>query len=362
VKSLTACLGSFALAACAGLGPSPDQIAAAVPPEVELDAAQREQVALHTAAALARMNDGEFAAADAAARAALRIDPRAARAIAVRARSAMAEGLAEEPPRLGSWQRAEGLFRLALRLQPADPEIVLMHAHYLEADGHLSAAAAAVGDLLAGDPENQRALRETARLQYELGAEETALPLLQRVIEIDPGADQMRYRLAQCQLRLARTAARGSEPTAEKIERFAEVARSFQIYRERVADDAAGYTGEAVARFAALRLDSDPETAALESIVSLLARAGELDPRSPEPDFNRGVVLEFADDATAAQDAYRAALERDPEHLPSLLNLAALLGQAGATDEAVALCRRALRLGVTPGEKSRLEAFLAEQG
>ena len=359
MKPLVTSLGWLALVSCAGVGPTPDEVAGALPPAVELTDAQRAEVTRLTEQAMAELEAEDFEAADISARAAREIDPRAALAIAVQARCAMAWALRSEPPELGPWQRAEGLLRLARRIAPTDAVIGRMHVSYLEADGHLSAASAVADELLAQDPDNYEVLADAARLQYELGDEEDALPLLERIIELDPGADQMRYRLAQCRLRLARTLAGSSATKDEKLAAFKEVARVFEVYRERVPGDAAGYAGEATARFAGVRLKGEPDEGELDTILGLFERARDLDPLSPEPEFNRGVVLESAERADEAQAAYRVALERDPEHLPSLLNLAASLADSGREEDAVPLCERALRLNVTPGEKSRLEAFLA---
>ena len=69
-------------------------------------------------------------------------------------------------------------------------------------------------------------------------------------------------------------------------------------------------------------------------------------------------MLEELQRHEAARAAYRAALARDPDHVPALLNLAASLA-GGDEEEARQLVQRALRIGVDPFEQSRLERWLA---
>lgn len=61
-----------------------------------------------------------------------------------------------------------------------------------------------------------------------------------------------------------------------------------------------------------------------------------------EGHFRRGHVLED-EDPSAAEAAYRSALEVDATHTPSLLNLGALLCRHGHCDDAAELYERALR-------------------
>ena len=354
-----AILGVIALAACSGLGPTPAELAATLPPRVELSEEQRAQVEAATAQALSQLRKEHYDEARRAAQAALDLDPRAATARAVRARCTMQEAMVETPPLLGPWRRAEGNLRIAERLLPADPEIALLHAAFLEADGHLSLAAETVERALGTHPHHPRCLRMASRLRYELGEERTALPLLESLLKIDPSDDTARYRLARAQLRVARTRASQLDDDAEKIALYENTATSFAIYRSRVPADAEGLTGEAVARFEIQRLSKPPDPAELHSIVELLTTASRMDTQSPESEFNRGVVLEFAGAPEAARAAYRVALERDPEHLPSLLNLAANLVAAGRRAEAVEFCRRALALSPTSAERASLQRFLA---
>lgn len=362
MKLLGATFGVFLLAACSGLGPTADQIASVLPPEVELSADQEARVAAQTEEAVAHLRRERWAEARSAAEAALDIAPRAALARAIRARCTMQEALVETPPLLGLWRRAEGNLRVAEQLEPDDPEIALLHAEFLEADGHLSLAATTVERVLGPHPNETRCLRAASRLRYELGEERAALPHLSLLLRIDPSDDASRYRMARAQLRLAQTMAAEMRADSEKIEGYTAAATTFAVYRGRVPDDAEGLVGEAVARFEIqkLRKESDPQE--LQELITMFAAASKIDQHSPDPEFNRGVVLEFSGDAQAAELAYRSALERDPEHLPSLLNLAANLVAVQRGPEAVEFCRRALVLAPTSSERDSLQSFLAQMG
>ena len=61
--------------------------------------------------------------------------------------------------------------------------------------------------------------------------------------------------------------------------------------------------------------------------------------------FVRGAALE-GQDAAAAESAYRRALEIDGAHLPSLINLSALLNEQGRAAEVDRCCVQALAAGL----------------
>ncbi len=79
--------------------------------------------------------------------------------------------------------------------------------------------------------------------------------------------------------------------------------------------------------------------------VALLQRAPQPAPGRSEADawFERGAALE-ADDAPAAERAYRAALALAPGHVDACLNLGVLLCESGHCDDAVAIYSRTLAL------------------
>jgi tetratricopeptide (TPR) repeat protein len=89
----------------------------------------------------------------------------------------------------------------------------------------------------------------------------------------------------------------------------------------------------------------DFEVAAEQGSIEFLEHGASAD--SAEAWFGRGETLE-ADDAAAAENAYRMALVVDPLHAAAAVNLAALLCAQGRGEEAVDICRGALER--TPDE------------
>jgi tetratricopeptide (TPR) repeat protein len=103
-------------------------------------------------------------------------------------------------------------------------------------------------------------------------------------------------------------------------------------------------SGQALLDFEVSELARD--AASLESQRARRLAAVEVEPETPEEEtaeewFDRGVEIEF-EDAEAAMDAYRQALEIDPTMVDARLNLGRLLHEAGRTVEAEGHYRSAL--------------------
>ena len=76
----------------------------------------------------------------------------------------------------------------------------------------------------------------------------------------------------------------------------------------------------------------------------LLRRATQLDPRPPLGWHNLGAAHAAAGQSAAAAEAFRAAVHRQPYHLPSLLGLAHSLRELGLLPDAAAAAAQIMRL------------------
>ncbi|MEM7199855.1 MAG: tetratricopeptide repeat protein [Planctomycetota bacterium] len=355
------CFLLLIVVSCGGVAPRPEDIAAREPvPAVSIAAQQDGAVLADQAWQHGRA--GDWAEARQVAETALALDPRSARAHAVLGRCLMEEAAAQQPPELADWRRAEGELRLAARLAPDDVEIAILLGEFLQADGHLAAATEVLASALDREPDHVGCLAAAARLHFELAEERAALPLLRRLRQLRPDDRESLLRLAHCELALARTERRlpGGGPNA--VAGLERAAAAFSAYRRAVPEDAAGWVGEGFARLTLWReAGADPSAADLAEVEALFEGASDRWSSSPEPEFNLGVVRELRNDAPGARDAYGRALERDPEHLPALLNLAASLADAGRETEAEDFARRALALSPSDSEAGQLRAFLASR-
>ena len=324
---------------------------AAARPAVELSEADRTRVAELTAAAIADLDLRDHQSARDQAELAVEIDPGAVRAWAVLGRARQLAAGFEDPADLDALHRAEGELRIATRLAADDPFVARLHAELLRDLGHLTAAAQRAETGLEAAPTDPELAELAGTLRYDLGDERRAIPHFERALEQRPAAVGVLFRLGECRVAVARSAI---DPDLRA--RAAESAlRAFRQYVEHRPDDPDGHLGVALAISV-----SDADSADFDAALTALERAAALDATSARPDFNRGVILERAGDPAAAREAYAAALARDGDHLPSLLNLAANQAADGMADAARATCTRALELDLSRRERRRVEAYLRE--
>lgn len=104
-------------------------------------------------------------------------------------------------------------------------------------------------------------------------------------------------------------------------------------------------------RIASEFVGAQPETVVRRFVEGLLP--SEADGLAVEADR-----LASAGDATAAEERFRAALERSPHHARSLLGLARLLAERGAVDEALPLLERVTGSAELEAEADRTAAAL----
>lgn len=346
-----------AVAACSSASVDPAAYAQELPPPRDLDATSRQRAAELADAALAAAAAGRFDAAARDAGAALEIDPRQAPAHAALGLGYMHAAQAQTPPDLVGWRRAEGELRQAVELAPEQAEVRLALARFYVADGHGRAAAEVLAPLLARQPQHVEALRLAALIAYEAGEERRARGYLARLHAVLPDDAQTLYRLANCE---ATVAERQTDDKARALA-WRHVVELFQRYRLLAAGDVDGALGEAQARMRLWLLAGKPAgDAELTQALALYRAAQQLDADSADATYGEGFACEESGDLEAAEAAYRRALRQRPTHVASLLNLAALLATRGDRAGARELWQTALRAGLTPGERRRVQGLLVD--
>lgn len=345
-------------AACAGASPDPRSAGVDGLPPAAADAADRARaLALASEAVAAWRSTRTVAAAD-LVDAALDLDPRCGRALAVRAllRWQGAQSAANSPE-LREANAAEATLRQAVAAAPQDAFTGLALAIFLGGVDHLSAAAEAAESALARAAEARAEVDETDRAdllalaaacRFELGEERAALPHLQAYVALRPDDAAQQYRLGVTLLALAATP-QGPAPTSLLIaQRQAEAAaRAFGRAFQLQAQDAEAGTAVAtawlrVAELAGERDAAGERTAALDAASAQARALTARFPADPQPWWLLGVAAERGTDPITAASAFDEALRRQPTHAASLLHRAALADEAGDAALAKALLLRAL--------------------
>lgn len=369
-------------AACAGVSVDPRTASVDDLPPAAADDAARAAALADAEAAVAAYRATRTTEAAAAAEAALAVDPRCGRALAVRAlvqwRQAQADAAAAgggTPPQADA-NAAEAALRRALAATPADAFAGLALATFLGDVDHLSAAAEAAEAALAAaraasDVDRVDLLGVAAACRYELGEERAALPHLQAFVAARPDDAPMQYRLGAALLAIA-ALPEGPAPNSFLLaQRQAEAAaRSFQRAFDLRTNDAEAGLAVATAMLRAADLagerDADAEQAAALAAASAQARAlaGRF-PADPEPWWLFGVAAERQGDPAAAAQAYDEALARRPDHGGALLHRAALADEAGDGALAKGLLQRVLAADaaapcLSDGERKRVRQRLAQ--
>jgi tetratricopeptide (TPR) repeat protein len=375
----------LALAGCAGVSIDPGTADAALVRARPLSPSEQRLADDFVEAAMLAVDRRDFAAAETAARRALALDPRSARALAVSGIAQLAAASRTSPPDLFATNAGEHAMRLAAQIAPDDPFVGWLHAVFLAEIGHLSAAAEVAEQALAraaAAPAAERtALLLTAgTYRYELGEERAALPHLQAYLALRPDDATNSFRLGSCLLRIAAVpqgippssllvAQRQAEAAAAAFRRCAALAPGDEDAALAAATAhlrAAELADELAREFGAERRSQDDAGQARnhrDAARQLLQAAAVAFPASAEPWFRLGVIAEAGHEAADARSAYQQALQRDAGHVPSLLNLAALLDRAGDHEAATELWRRALavdaaRPALSAAERRRLRARL----
>lgn len=367
----------FALGACQGVSVRPETADASSIRGGELTGEEQRLLAAHVDRAITAVVRRRYEEADLAAGAALQIDPRCARARAVRGIVLYQRAARVEPPDLFLVHSAEAELLLALQIEPADAFVGWMHAFFLAESGHTSAAAAAAEAAIeratAAPPTERAALLHSAgTYRYELGEERAALPHLQAYVSLRPDDAAACFRIGNSLLRIASVPLGPTRMVAlrEARTRALDAARAFGRCAELAPGDEDAALAVVAATVRAAELADEAGEAdvgqRLTSEAEELARAAASRfPTNAEAMFRVGVIAERRTALEAAGEAYSQALLRDPRHLGSLLNLAALSERAAVVGApaALELLQRALRVdaadgGLTASERRRIEARL----
>ena len=340
------------LASCAGSLPDPARMAADLPSAREVSVDRRVQLDADIERARIELREGRVTAARAVVELVLEYDPRAGRARAILAQCHLLAATAQSPPLLEEFRLAEGEFRRASALAPKDPLVARLHAGFMIADGHLSAAAQRIADALAVRPDDPELLEIGGRVNFDLGNELAAVELLAARLELVPDDANSAWRLAQCHARLCRAA----DEEGERVTRAQAAAAAFRRYGELAPQDVDGLLGEAWALLA-----GPDDDAGLARAVELYRSAAQLRPESADARYGIGMALARASRDEEARTALRSALELDPGHVGATLELAASLDAAGEHLAARALLERAMALDVNRDERSRIQRWLDSQ-
>ena len=353
------CLLLPLLAACAGVSTDPRTASVDDLPPAAADDTARAAARTAADAAVAAYRATRTGEAAERADAALALDPRCGRALAVRAllqwRQAQTDAAAAgaSTPALAAANAAEAALRRAVAAAPRDAFADLALATFLGDVDHLSAAAEAAEAALgatraATDADRLDLLAVAAACRYELGEERAALPHLQAFVAARPQDAAMQYRLGATLLAIAATPS-GPAPTSFLLaQRQAEsAARAFgQAFALQPADaDAGRAVATALLRAADLAAERDVARERASALDAASAQARTLAarfPADPEPWWLLGVVAERRADPAGAAQAFDAALARRADHAGALLHRAALAQELGDGALAQDLLRRLL--------------------
>lgn len=369
------------LSACAGVAPDPDTVSIESLPVVQLDDEALAKCDEFEKAAIDAVVRRRYAEAEAIAARVLATNPRSARARAVLGMVELQAAAKQDPIEWFGMRRGEAQLALARQLAPADAFVGWMHAVFLAESGHMSAAAKAAEDALdrckeAPAAEKAALLGIAGTYRYELGEERAALPHLRAYASLRPDDATAQFRLGASLLSIARTpqgvpvpyqlAQTDAEQAARAFERCVELAPGDEDAALSIAT--ATLRAAELARLKPTRDGAarDKEAAALEQkAIDHLRSVADRFPDSAEVRFRLGIVATQLKQPELAQASYLAALEREPSHAGSLMNLAALAVEKGELDQARSLLRRLLDADAARGELSRderqrIERWLAQ--
>ncbi|HKE02345.1 MAG TPA: tetratricopeptide repeat protein [Planctomycetota bacterium] len=242
---------------------------------------------------------------------------------------------------VGDPERARENLARALRIDPSDPETYRIYGEACERDRFFDRAIDSYRRALAVRHDDADAARRLAVLLADLGRSAEAAEALREAARLLPDDLEIRHRLGVVELE------RGRDEEAES---------AFDLVLARGGPSAPAFLGRGVAR-ARRFVESRPASGPADGLASAEAdflEAMRLAVDDPAPPYDLGWVRELRADRAGAEDAYRFALERDPNHLQATLRLAVLLDERRALPEALVLYRRAQAATSDPRIKKAL--------
>ena len=351
--SWTAPLLLLPLLACGSVSPEPANRLSGVPEGGQIAPDQAEAKQLAQAREL--LDAGKHEEAAAVLRPMIETRPELAEARQLLGRALM-DGAVGDPPDLDRMQDAETELLAATRLDPARSEAWLDLGRLYEKEGHMEAALEAYRTSLRSNVYYKPGLLAAARLATLLGEERDAIRHLEVLRARPPVAAEVPGLEARCYLTLSEAV-----DQADNQKEFLE--RALLAFTEIVEQDPKKPDGKAGQAYCLLRMAQKGFAPVDEKrIRTLFLEAASLDPTSPWPNFNLAVFLEsdFIDEPADAIENYRRVLLRQKDHLPALLNLAALYWKQGNKTEASKLYERVLPLLRDKRELKRVKALLKE--
>jgi tetratricopeptide (TPR) repeat protein len=360
--------------ACSTVAPDPATASAESLPVVELSEAQLAKCENWEAQATDAVMRRQYAKAEQLADRVLAENPRSGVARAVLGMVKLQRAAEQQPTDWFDLRAGEYELQLALQLAPASAFVGWMHAVFLAESGHMSAAAQAAEDALDRSkdaPESERAalLGIAGRYRYELGEERAALPHLQAYVVLRPDDSAAQFRLGSSLLSISSTPQGSPVPYQRAQSEAVAAATAFAHCYELAPGDEDAALSIAAAWLRAGEVAEKRKKIAerdtlYERAVGHLEIVAEKFPRSAEVHFRLGVMASLRQETAVAQAAYVAALERDPNHAGSLMNLAACLEAQGDNDGAAELLNRLLALPASEsmlkrGERSRIDRWMS---
>ncbi len=304
-----------------------------------------EEVAAH-------LEKGDFQAALEEALWAKERFPDSTRALSVWALAAKTLALSQDPPDFDLLDQAERECLRAGRAHPRDPAPWFTLGVVRRDRGDLGGAVQAWEEALKAEPFHLPTLEALGDLQFSLGHERAAAVLYDRLLRLPPGSMKKEeralfsYRLGVCLLAEAELSPKPEPLDYDPAKK--NFLQALSLDPGRV--DASRAMAWLVVRISKLKgrwKEPDLRKEDAHKALAYLRKALARHPLSPGCCHDLGWLLEVLGDSRAAEEEYRKALSLDPEFVPALVDLAALVEKRGKEGRAEARKLRKKALDLT---------------